>query len=229
MDYVAITERFLSAHFPATTIAVIGGSTSRGERTASSDIDLLLIGRDIFDDDRLGMAATYAFEGEVFEVFAYTPDGFEQWARRSVAQHRPVIVHMLVEGAPVRTGAGFDLLRETWARVLADGPVVDPHELDLLRYHVTDVLDDLRDATDALERHVIAATLFETTAQLMLLAERCWLGTGKYLPRRLRALDAERVESLSAPLLRGDISAFADAVERELDRAGGRLQTGFQR
>ncbi|CAH0137274.1 MULTISPECIES: nucleotidyltransferase domain-containing protein [unclassified Microbacterium] len=229
MDYVDLAERFIAARFPKASIAVIGGSTSRGERTRTSDIDLLLIGDDLLPDGEIGAALTLEFEREAFEVFAYTPQGFDEWAQRSVAQHRPVIVHMLVEGTPVRAGIELVTLRATWSERLDRGPSVDAHELDFRRYVITDVLDDLRDATDPLERRVIAATVFERTAELMLLTAGRWIGTGKYLPRRLRELPAERVDELAVPYLSGDFDQLADAVERELDAAGGRLQAGFAR
>lgn len=76
---------------------------------------------------------------------------------------------------------------------------------------------------------MVADVLFERIAELMLLGDRRWIATGKRLPRRLRALSEERTERLSAPLLTGDFAAFADRVEAELDRAGGRLQAGFVR
>lgn len=103
------------------------------------------------------------------------------------------------------------------------------HELELRRYGVTDLLDDLRDATDPLERHIIAFTVFERTAELMLLTEGSWIGSGKYLPRRLRALSEERAHLLAEPLLIGDLTVFADRAEDELRRAGGRVQEGFVR
>jgi len=91
------------------------------------------------------------------------------------------------------------------------------------------VLADLRDATDPLERRVLAATLFERTAELMLLTAGRWIGTGKYLPRRLRELPVERVDALVGPYLSGNTADLADAVEQELAAAGGRLQAGFVR
>ena len=229
MDYIQLAERFVAAHFPKASIALIGGSTARGERTRTSDVDLLLIGDSLLTDDQIGAALTLEFHGEVFEVFAYTPNGFTEWAERSIAQHRPVIVHMLVEGVPVRGGGRLDGLRKRWSDRLDAGPAVDDHELDFRRYVITDVLDDLRDATDPLERKVLAATLFERTAELMLLTAGKWIGTGKYLPRRLRELPPERVDALADPYLRGDHEALADAVEHELLSAGGRVQVGFVR
>jgi hypothetical protein len=234
VTHLEIARRFVSAHFPQAEIALVAGSTARGSRTRTSDIDLLLIGDEVFShahsgDAQRSLAAGFEFEGEFFEVFAYTVEGFAQWAERGVAQHRPVIVQMLIEGAEVRGGPLLDVLRDDWRAVLADGPTVDPHELDVRRYMITDLLDDLGDAADPLERRVIAALLFEKTAELMLLSARRWIGTGKYLPRRLRELSTERAEALAEPLLRDDVATFAARVEHELDAAGGRVQAGFVR
>ena len=229
MDHAAVTERFIATHFPHADIAIIAGSTSRGERTATSDIDLLLIGADLFEDGRPSTAATYDFEGEVFEVFAYTPNGYDEWAQRDVGGHRPVIVHMLVEGIAVRQDASLEALRTRWRTVLEAGPKLTGEESRLRRYIITDVLDDLRDATDPLELRILASMLFDRTAELMLLSEGHWIGTGKWLPRRLRAAFPERADQLSTRLLSDDYPAFADQVEVELDRAGGRVQAGFVR
>jgi predicted nucleotidyltransferase len=229
MDYLDLSERFMADRFPTATVAVVAGSTARGTRTASSDIDLLLIGDDLFTGDSSSLAATYEFENEVFEVFAYTCNAFEQWALSGVAQNRPVIVHMLLEGVALRGGQPLTELRDSWRGAIAAGPVVSQHELDMRRYAITDLLDDLRDSADLLERNVIAFTLFNKVAELVLLSNRRWIGTGKYLPRRLRDFDNDRADSLSVPLLDRNLSVFADAAEHELNIAGGRVQGGFVR
>lgn len=230
MEYAEIAERFIAATYPRAEIAIVAGSTARGERTTTSDIDLLLIGDSLFEDEsQTSAAATYEFEGEVFEVFAYTPEGFDEWAHRGVEGYRPVIVHMLVEGAPIRTGTSLAALRVRWSSILDAGPAPEAAELTFRRYVITDLLDDLRDATDHLERRMLASALFERTAELMLLADGRWIATGKWLPRRLRALSRERAELLSTPLLADDLSTFADRVEDELVRSGGRVQAGFVR
>lgn len=226
----ALVERFIDAAYPGATIAVVAGSTARGERTGTSDIDLLLLGDALFTaDGQRSEAATHAFEGEILEVFAYTPDGFREWAERGVAQYRPVIVHMLVEGVPVRDDGRLGDLRREWGAVLDAGPELDEQESRFRRYVITDVLDDLRDATDPLEQRAVASVLFERIAELMLLTAHRWIATGKWLPRRLRSLSPERAEALAAPLLAGDLQTFADRVEIELQRAGGRVQAGFVR
>lgn len=230
MDHDAIARRFVERRFPEADTALIAGSTVRGERTATSDIDLLVFGPpEMLGPDEDSRAATYAFEGQVFEVFAYAHEAFERWVERDLAAHRPVLLNMLIEGRAVRGGARLEQLRAPWKPVRAAGPRVDPHELDMRRYIVTDVLDDLRDATDPLERNVLAALLFDRLGQLLLLHHGRWLATGKHLPRAMRSWHAERTARLAEPLLAGDHHGFAAAAEAELDALGGRLQADFVR
>lgn len=230
VEYRSLIERFIAQHFPAAAIAVVAGSTARGTRAATSDIDLLVIGDALFEEvEQESFAGALAFAGETVEVFAYTPSGFTAWAERGFDQHRPVIVEMLLDGVEVRGGALLERLRSRWGPAFAAGPSVDPHELALRRYAITDLLDDLTDSTDALERQVIAALLLPKTAELMLLAAGRWIGGGKNLARRLRDLDRERAEALVVPYGAGDLDSFAERVEHELTLAGGRVREGFTR
>jgi predicted nucleotidyltransferase len=223
MSYVAVVERFVSRHFPRAGVAVLAGSTARGTRTSTSDIDLLLLGDEIFVDARTSMAATYRFEGEVFEVFAYTEEGFEAWANRGFEQYRPVIVQMLIEGIAVRGAVEHEKYKHTWS------PTIETAEATFRRYVITDLLDDYRDATAPAERHLLAALLYERTAELILLSNSRWIGAGKYLPRRLAEFDPDRAAALAMPLVEGRHDQFANQIAIELDRGGGRVQEGFQR
>lgn len=229
MEPLEIARAFVDERFPLASGAVVAGSTAAGTRTATSDIDLLLIGPEEMLEGALSLACSHEFAGEAVEVFAYTEEGFETWAARGVEQHRPVIVDMLVHGTPIRDGALLGRLRDRWQPVLQAGPVPDAHRDDLLRYAVTDLTDDLRDAEDAFERHAIMALLLEQIGALVLLSNGRWLGAGKHLVRRLRELSPDRAAALASPLVAGDAAAFADAAERELERAGGRLREGFVR
>lgn len=228
MDHLAVAERFVATRFPGAAIAVVGGSTVRGNRTATSDIDLLLIGDGMFDGDRTSLAATYAFEGEIVEVFAYTPDQFELWAQRDVDNHRPVLLDILLNGAAVRDD-GLEAIRARWRPVVDAGPTPAPEQLALRRYMATDLLYDLQDLTDPVERTLVRGMLFERLAELILLSEGHWIATGKHLPRRLRALDPDRAARLGDPLAAGDHAGFLAAADAELERLGGRLQAGFTR
>ncbi len=138
--YLAVVERFVSHHFPGASVAVLAGSTARGARTSTSDIDLLLLGEAIFADDRVSLAATHRFEDEVFEVFAYTEAGFAVWANRGFEQHRPVIVQMLIDGIAVRGATEHEKYKQEWSSKYEAGPTLDPAEATFRRYVITDLL-----------------------------------------------------------------------------------------
>ncbi|MFJ2542068.1 nucleotidyltransferase domain-containing protein [Microbacterium sp. NPDC087589] len=230
MDHFAVAERFVAARYPRADIAIVAGSMARGDRTSTSDIDLLLLGDDLFDvDGQTSEASTHDFDGEIFEVFAYTSTGFDEWAARGIAQHRPVTVHMLVDGIAIRDDGRLASARQHWRSVLDAGPSLSANESAFRRYVITDVLDDLEDATGPVEQHVEASILFERIAELMLLTEGRWIGAGKWLPRRLRELSVDRADRLTNPLLENDYTTFAARVSAELERAGGRVQAGFVR
>lgn len=229
MDFADLARRFADARFPNASLVLVGGSTARNERTATSDVDLLVLGDRVFSDERSSLAATFEHEGEVFEVFAYTSSGFNEWAERGVREYRPVIVDMLVSGVVVVDDGSLDRMRAHWAQTYAAGPSVSDHELRARRYGITDLIDDLADAVDPVEKHVIAFTLYERLAELVLLYNRCWIGTGKNLPRRLRELDPQLATALGSPLVAGDHAAFGQRAAYELERLGGRVQVGFVR
>lgn len=224
-----MAKTFVEARFPGASLAIVAGSTARGTRTATSDIDLLVVGDGVFNDRRSSLAATYESDAEVFEVFAYTPAGFEEWAERGVREFRPVIVDMLVSGTPVVDDGTLDHFRARWADVYARGPLVSDHELAMRRYAVTDLIDDLSDAADPVEKHIIAFTLYQQLSELILLGNGRWIGTGKNLPRRLRELDPQRASSLGSTLVAGDLPTFRELAADELERLGGRVQAGFVR
>lgn len=229
VDFVVLAKTFVEARFPGASLAIVAGSTARGTRTATSDIDLLVLGDGVFSDRRSSLAATYESDAEVFEVFAYTPAGFEEWAERGVREFRPVIVDMLVSGTPVVDDGTLDHFRARWADVYARGPLVSDHELAMRRYAVTDLIDDLSDAADPVEKHIIAFTLYQQLSELILLGNGRWIGTGKNLPRRLRELDPQGAASLGSTLVAGDLPTFRELAADELERLGGRVQAGFVR
>lgn len=230
MEPLEVAVAFVGERFDLAEVAVMGGSSASGRRTATSDIDLLLIGPDaMYRDGRTSLAKSFVYAGEVIELFSYTDAGFEKWVTSDLATYRPVLLSMLLNGLPVRGGTHLESLRDRWRPVIEAGPVVTEHELSTRRYGVTDLLDDLRDARDPLEQRVTAGLLFEKTAELMLLANGRWLATSKHLVRALRAWNSDRAESLAVPFLDLDFRVFADQVEAELSLLGGRLQAGFVR
>jgi predicted nucleotidyltransferase len=230
MNLAPLVERFVDTHFPGAVVVVVGGSAASGNRTATSDIDLLIIGPEqMFENGRDSLAAMYEFVGELFEVFAYTRDAFDRWAVHDLTDFKPVLQSILLDGIEVRGEALIAELRSEWRPVVEAGPRIDHAALALRRYTITDMLDDFGDASDELEKRFLAAKLLEGLAELILMSNGQWIGGGKWLIRRLRAWDTDRANELAAPFMAGDLPAFAKLAALELERLGGRVQAGFVR
>lgn len=225
-----LIDSFVSRVFPAAEGVVLAGSIAAGTATPTSDVDLLLIGPEqMFDEERTSLAAMYEDAGRLIEVFAYTPSTYRTWAASEVAAHRPVILVMLSEGLVLRESPELLELREWATQTVDSGPMIDQHALDVRRYMVSALLDDVSDAQDAGERCILLADAFRSLAELVLLAHGCWLGSGKWLMRRLREWDAGVAQHLSAALVAGDVASFVQHADELLAPLGGRLQAGMVR
>jgi hypothetical protein len=76
------------------------------------------------------------------------------------------------------------------ADVLAAGPgPLQPDELELARYSLTDQLDDLAGGASAHVRDAIAIEVWRRTAELLLATSCWWEGNGKWIVREVEACD----------------------------------------
>lgn len=215
--------------FPLAELVVVAGS-SAGVRRPLSDIDLLVLGPSaMFPGDAIEAAWTERSGGDLFEVFASTPEAFRRHQVDGVRRFRPVSGQMLADGLAV-----LDLHRHddlvAWNRALLDaGPRPSAADLDQRRYAVTSTLDDLRDTEDPLETAVLAWTLFEQLAEFLLLADGRWLGAGRWLLRRLREWNAVIADELGRAVVAQDVVALHRLTLMALAPHGGRLMEGFRR
>jgi predicted nucleotidyltransferase len=112
-------------------------------------------------------------------------------------------------------------------RVLAAGPpAADASDLDGRRYMLSALVDDLAGDPDRAERYIIEAEAFRVAAELVLLIERQWLGTGKWLVRNLRGQEDHGLLSWADS---GHDARALVVCRRVLEAAGGYLQEGYVR
>ncbi|MFD0639238.1 hypothetical protein ACFQ9X_54315 [Catenulispora yoronensis] len=158
------------------------------------------------------------------ELFVHDEQSLEHWLGMEHAARKPTL-HRMVGAGVALVGNPADW-QERCRKVLETGPdPLPPTQRDLVRYGLTDLLDDLTHATDPGERRVIAAALWTDAAHQLLAAANCWNGTGKWLLRELRALDADLAERWLRA--RDDEAATALFAREVLDRLGGPLFDGF--
>jgi hypothetical protein len=98
------------------------------------------------------------------------------------------------------------------------------------RYALTDALADAADRFDQL---AVTAVVLQSAVDLLLDHHRAWTGAGKWLPRRLLAVDANRGTALLEGHRRlcetADPTALCRAATQVLHLVGGPLSEGYRR
>lgn len=225
----AAAVRFIDRRYPAAELVVVGGSAA-GVRRPRSDIDLLVIGPgSMFAGGHVSAAHTDLADGELIETFAATPEEYRRRVLLAAARYRPVTGHMLIEGEVVRDVGALDGLVAEVRSLLEAGPSPTDAELTQRRYDVSAALDDLLDAVGPAETAVLAAWLFQRLGEFVLLSRGRWIGSGRWLLRRLEQLDAPLALALGAALAERDVAALERLTLGALEPFGGPLQAGHVR
>lgn len=222
-------QRFVEQYCASCSLAVLGGSASRGEHTAGSDLDLV-----IFDNhsDEPGRRTTSAY-GWILEIFILTEAAYRDMFDEGIDSANPALQRMIAEGVVLHSdSAGLKLIEEARAD-LDYGPMSwSTSELDLARYMITDQIEDLRGGSDLCESWFIAGKLSQLLCEFHLRVHRQWIGEGKHLYRYLKSFDpdlAQALESSLAALYRvGQCDSLVELCISCLSPYGGLLREGFE-
>ncbi len=225
MDAYEAALDFVEQRLPGARVAFLGGSAATGSATSTSDLDILvLLGEEHRD---IAYVETTTHQGWLVEVFVYGPAAAELWMQKGRAERRPVL-DSLATGLALTEGDETRAWADRARAVLAAGPApADPEDVDLRRYSLSAMVDDLDGVAAPDEAYIIRATAFREAAELALLVDGRWLGTGKWLVRNLRAgNDFGLVAWAAGEQNPGELAALC---RRVLDAAGGYLQDGYVR
>lgn len=224
MDPLADARALVAGRFPAALAAFLGNGVLSERRTATSDLDIVVL--------LAGPPAPYReslrWRGWPVELFVHDRASAETYFSAEAAKRKPTLARMIAAGTQLAgSGATGAQVRELARSVLAAGPPEPAEaELERRRYGLTDLLDDLAGSTDAGETAVICWTIWTHAAELALLLDGSWLGSGKWLLRELRAADPALAAELVGAM--GDPARLTAATDKVLARAGGRLWAGYR-
>lgn len=219
--------------FPDSRAAWLAGSVVHGVATATSDLDVTVL--------LAGPPAPYresvVHAGWPVELFVHHDRSIEFWTAKDRARRRPTLLRLIGEGRLLLDHEGDGA---AWsarcAALLAEGPPSPTTgELEAWRYALTDLLDDLADATDPAQRSAVAVSTWQAVAELLLAAHGRWWGTGKWLVRELRSYDAahgtsyaERLHAALAAAVDGSAESLIALADEVLGPLGGRLWSGYR-
>ena len=228
---VEAARRIFAERYGGARVLFLAGSVMRGEATATSDLDVVVV------YERLPHARreSFSFEGWPVEAFVHDPETLEHFAEVDRRRGVPAILRMVIEGVEVPAASEFSAgLKRRAAEVYEAGPPRwDEDEMRLMRYRLTDWVDDLRQPRAAEELVATGAYLYQDVADFFLRSRGLWSAHSKTIPRRLREVDAAFAEQFR----RAFEALFAEKrqapavalVEEMLAPLGGLLFDGFKK
>lgn len=224
MDPVTDARALVAERFPAARAAFLGPGVLSDRRTATSDLDVVVI----LDGPPAPFRESFRWRDWPAEVFGHDAGKISDWFARDTSRRRPTLARMCADGASLvdADGTGAAIRDQARAVLTAGPPPLETAELDHRRYALTDLLDDLAGSKDAGETVLICCNIVVQSAELALLNSGNWLGTGKWLLRELRAFDRPLADDLIAA--HDEPASLAQLADRVLASVGGQLWAGYR-
>jgi predicted nucleotidyltransferase len=230
-DGIDVARAFVRREYPACTAAFLAGSASRGEATAGSDLDILVV------DETAQSSRSVVHEGLwPIELLVFTSEALRKTLDMETKSRMrlPFHIAMLADSIVLHDADGTATELQDHARALrATGPVpATDSEIEDVRYMLTCALDDFVSARNRAERTFEAMYVAQLTARLSLLMRRAWTGgQGRWLLRSVNDVDPELGQALSAALASApdEMAALTEVAKGVLAHAGGPLFEGYRR
>jgi hypothetical protein len=224
----AVARRLVAEQYPDARAAWLGGSVVRGDASATSDLDITVL----LTGPPAPMRRSLEYGGWPVELFVHTERSLAHFCDKDQQRRQPTMMRLVGESIVLldTDGSGARLQQAGLDDVAAGPRALTTAELDLLRYTITNLVDDLADASTDDVRTAIASVLWQDAARLLLTGSGHWSGMGKGLLRELTAYDEQHGTDHARALLAGvrDTDALVEEVHGILDQYGGRLFAGFE-
>lgn len=230
-DIVPIAARLRAERYPGSAVAFLAGSHVRGEATATSDLDIVVV----FDHLPCAYRDSFCYETWPVEVFAHDPQTlayfFQEIDRRTGV---PSLASMVAEGIEIPASTDFSKSLKQFARssLQAGPPAWSDEDRAASRYAITNLLDDLKEPRTNHEALAILTSLYPALADHYFRTRNLWSASGKSIARALLSHDGD----FATRFLDGFEAAFAgngpasiiDLATEILQRDGGFLFEGYR-
>lgn len=229
---LSAAEKIRVQFFPDASTFMLAGSVIRGDSTAYSDLDLVVV----FERVEHAQRQSFVFEGWPVEAFIHDPQTLEYFFREvDRPSGVPSLPNMVSEGIELPRESKFGgLMKDLASRVLAEGPILwGQQERENSRYAISDMVEDIREPRNRAELRVVASNLYSAIADHFLRSQNQWSAKGKSIPRRLMSVDPKFynrfAEAFDTVFTSGDATAVIRLCEDVLEPDGGFLFDGYTR
>ncbi len=188
-ELIEITREILQTKYSAAEFAFLAGSIVRGEGTAFSDLDVVVI----YEDLPNAFRESFYFREFPVETFVHTPETlnyfiFEVDRPSTVAS----LARMVSEGIEVpKKSALSKKLKRLASKCLSAPPKISEDETRNMRCRITDLVDDIRAPRSKEELTASATVLYTALADFYFRAGGFWSAKSKSIPRHFQEINPE--------------------------------------
>lgn len=229
--FLETAQKAINKHYPGYKCAFVAGSMLRGQETANSDIDIVVVYDDEFEDIHRNSVIE---DGWPIEFFVHNKKANDYFMDKDRQRGMCIMMDMVANGLPLPELNEIARERQFKASEMIryGPPALSEEEIENRRYFITDSLDDLDESRPALERFGTLSNLYHQIGDLYLRGKGLWTGQGKSLGRLLRRTDINFSEKFEAAFLRAyqnELSDVRSLAEDILNLYGGRCFEGYRR
>lgn len=206
--YLDVVHDVMRIFHPKARCGFVAGSITRGEGTATSDIDLIIV----YDEgDATPYRNSRVHDGWPVEEFIHTLPAQDYYFNQDIKNGVPTMITMIGEG--IILGPDLGLAQERQEKALAlyqKGPTpLSQDEIEAARYFITDQMDDIRAPRNEGQRMASLTAFYHRLGNFYLRAQGKWSGNGKHLFRRMERDNPDLATQYHA--------AFYDAFQGRVD------------
>ena len=230
---IVIVREILVLKYPTAEFAFLAGSIVRGEATALSDLDIVVI----FENLPNAFRESFYFKGFPVETFVHTAETLNYFFEDDAKTGVPSLAQMVSEGIEVPEKSELsEKLKKLANEFLENPPKISEEEITTFRCWITDLVDDIREPRSKVELTASGTRLYEAIADCYLRTNGHWSAKGKAIPRHLQkhsqGFYKEFTESFEELFANGKPERVIKLADNLLKKHGGFLffstQTALQ-
>lgn len=227
-----VTKDLFESRYKGADCVFVGGSVGRGEATAHSDLDLVVV----FPKVQAAYRESFQHMGWPVEAFIHDAETLRYFFQNVDPQlGRATLAEMIAEGheAPGATPLSGELKRMAEEVLRVGPPALDPNDVQDRRYHISELVDDIREPRTRQDMLAAGASVYNELADYYFRTRRGWSGTGKSILKRMKKTDpafARRfADAFDDLFVNGQSKKVIELAEELLAPHGGFLFEGYRR
>ncbi|MFZ2586521.1 MAG: nucleotidyltransferase domain-containing protein [Alphaproteobacteria bacterium] len=229
-DPFVVAEKIRFKKHPKSIGLFAAGSCFRGEGTAYSDIDIVVLYNKIPDAYR----ASFICDEWPVETFVHDMESLKVFFKSDIDRGYPSLVHMVATGHIFGDKEKLSAIQKSAISLIKKGPIrVSKKQIEDFRYKLTDLLDDIREPRNFDELVASSILIYQTFIDIYLTINNVWRGIGKHTIRKFKDYKPELANEFSRSFNKifthKNQKDFITIIEREMQPWGGPCFDGYKR